>query len=213
MIPFNILISYFIHIRLVPTIRLYTIILENPSPPLGKSIHSIYQLQTNKIYFTLSFQKYLLVDWFHTIYQSAVSFTSYLSPRSDSTLSPIQSDSTLSFSKNSYPPRWFRTINHLVAIWFNWFYFIVSKQLHQTCPHNNTLHYIPYNQTLHYHFGKFPTPLGESIQSIIQLQSDSTDSILSFQNIYFVLVLTSIFYTIPHTIRLYTIIFENSPPF
>ena len=62
--------------------------------------------------------------------------------------------------------------------------------LHQTCPHDQTLHYPPYNQTLHYHFQKNPNPLGKSVQSIIYLQSNSTDYILSFQNIYLRLVLT-----------------------
>ena len=68
---------------------------------------------------------------------------------------------------------------------------------HHTCPYDHTLHYPPYNQTLHYHFIKIITPLVDSIQSIIQLQSDWTDSILSFQYIYITLVLTIRLYTIP----------------
>ena len=52
-------------------------------------------------------------------------------------------------------------------------------------------------------FLKITTLLGKSIQSIIQLQSDSTDSILSFQCIYIRLVLMIRLYNIPHTIRIY----------
>ena len=86
------------------------------------------------------------------------------------------------------------------------------KDLHQTCPYNQALHYYSYNQTLNYHFREISTPLGKSIQSIIQMQSYSTDSILWFKNIYIRLVFTIIIYSIPHTIRIYIIIFEKKPP-
>ena len=84
LIPFNISIRCFIYIRFLPTIILCAIIFENPSPHFGKSIHSIDQLQSNKIYFTISFKKYPLVELFHIICRSAVSFKSDLSIWSDS---------------------------------------------------------------------------------------------------------------------------------
>ena len=61
-----------------------------PFTPLCKSIYSIDQLQSYYIDFTITFRKYPLVEWLHTINQSHVSFTSYLS---------LQSNFKLSFSK------------------------------------------------------------------------------------------------------------------
>ena len=56
MIPYNLLIRCLIYIRLLPTIRIYTIILENSPPPLCESINSINHLQYDSIDFTLFFQ-------------------------------------------------------------------------------------------------------------------------------------------------------------
>ena len=147
------------------TIRLYTIIFEKNSPPKAIPYNQSFICNLIKL----------------ILYYHFKAFTSDLYLKSDSTISTIQSDSALSFSKILHPPRQVHTINHSSEIWFNWFYFITSKHLHQNFPYYHIIFYPPYNQNLHYNFQKFPTPLGESIQSIIQMQSDSTDSILSFQ--------------------------------
>ena len=84
--PYNLLISCFIYIRLVPAIRLYTTIFENaPSHCANPYIPSI---SCNLILLILHYhlEKSPLIEWFHTIYWSAVSFTPDLSPRLESTL-------------------------------------------------------------------------------------------------------------------------------
>ena len=94
------------------------------------------------------FEKHPLVEWFHTIYWSSVSFKSDLS---------LLSDSTLLYSKITQPPVQIHTFHWSAEIWFYWLYTIISKNipllsgsiqsidqlfhLHQTCPLNQTLNY------------------------------------------------------------------------
>ena len=90
MITYNILISCFIYTRLFPKIRLYTIIFENTPPPCASPYISLISCNLILLILHWHFEKSPLVEWFHTIYWSAVSLTSYLY---------LQSESTLSFSK------------------------------------------------------------------------------------------------------------------
>ena len=148
----------------------------------------------------------------HTIYQSAISFISDLS---------LRSYSALSFSKFPPHPVQVHTFHKSAAIWFYWFYTIISKNLpllidsilsiDQLFHLDNTC---PYDKTLHYHFLKSPTTLCKSIHSINHLQYNSIDFTLIFRKI-------SHFWVIPYNkpiscfiynrffpkIRLYNIIF------
>ena len=116
--PYNLLIRFFVYIIPIHAIRLYTTIFEKFPTPLCKSIHSVNQLQSDSIDYTLSFQKYTLIEWIHTVYWSAVSFTSDLS---------LLSDSTLLFSKISHPTVQIHTFHQSAAIWFYWLYTIIKK--------------------------------------------------------------------------------------
>ena len=118
MIPYNILISCFIYIRLVPAIRLYTTVFGNTPPPCANPY--IPSISCNLILLIIHyhFKKYTLIEWIHTIYWSYVSFTSELS---------LLSDSTLLFSKMPNPTVQIHTFHRSAAIWFYWLYTIIKN--------------------------------------------------------------------------------------
>ena len=96
---------------------------------LCESIHS--QIIWNLILLILHyyFENSLLLDWFHTIYWSAVLFTYYFY---------LQSDSTLSFSKITRPPVQFHTLfDHLQYDPIN-FTLLFRKDLLVSTPHRRT---------------------------------------------------------------------------
>ena len=118
------------------------------------------------------------------------------------------------------------TFHWSAAILFYWLYTIISKNtplLSDSIQYIDQLfhlnHTCPCCQTLHYYFRKYPTPLWKSIHSIDQLQSDSIDYTLSFRKIspcwvipYNILISCFIYTRLVSAIRLYTTIFENTPP-
>ena len=76
MIPYNLLISCFIYTILVPRVRLYTIIFEKTPPPCAIPYIPLMSCNLILLIIHYHFEKYPLVEWFHTIYQSAISYTS-----------------------------------------------------------------------------------------------------------------------------------------
>ena len=118
MIPYNLLISCFIYIRPFHAIRIYTTIFENA--PLHCANPYIPLISCNLILLIIHyhFKKSTLIEWIHTLYWSTVSFTSDLSPLSDS---------TLLFSKMPHPTVQIHTFRRLAAIWFYWLYTIIKK--------------------------------------------------------------------------------------
>ena len=138
----------------------------------------------------------------------------------------LQSCSTTWFSKIPCLSVWVHTLHQSAAIWFYWFYNIISKDIPLLSDSIQSIdqlfhlnHTCLFYQTLHYYFRKYPTPLCKSIHSINQLQSDSIDYTLSFRKIspcwvipYKLLISCFIYTIIVPDIRLYTTIFENTPP-
>ena len=131
----------------------------NPPLRIPYILSIIWNLIILIIHYNL--KKSPLVQWFHTIYWSVVSFLSQLS---------LQSDYTLLFSKKFHPPVQVQTFHQSAVIWFYWLYTIILRnlsllsdsmqsidklfRLHQTCS---------YNQTLHDHFIEFLASLCESM--------------------------------------------------
>ena len=135
--PYNLLISCFIYIRLVPDIRLYNTILGNTPPPCANSY--IPSISCNLILLIIhyNFKKSTLIECIHTIYWLAVSFTLNLS---------LLSDSTLLFSKIPNPPVKIHTFHRSAEIWLYRFYTIISKNLHLLTDYIQSI-----NQLFHSH--------------------------------------------------------------
>ena len=93
--PYNLLIRFFIYIRLVPAIRLYTTIFGNTPPPCANPYIPLISCNLIPLIIHYHFKKSTLIEWIHIIYLSDVSFTSYLS---------LLLDSTLLFFGNTPPP-------------------------------------------------------------------------------------------------------------
>ena len=152
MIPYNVLISCFIYIRPVPTILLYTVISVNLPPSCVSQYNPLISCNLILLSIQYHFEKSPLIEWFHTMYGSDLSFVSDLS---------LQSDYTLPFSKKK-PPHcespYISSIScNLILLILHYYlekspfliYFIQSIDqlfhVHQICP---------YNQNLYYHFWK-----------------------------------------------------------
>ena len=107
-----------------------------PHPPV--QIHTFHRSAAIWFYWLYTIiKKSTLIEWIHTIYWSAVSFTSDLS---------LILDSTLLFLEIPHPPVKINTFHRSAAIWFYWLYNIISKNLPLL---SESIQYI--NQLFHLH--------------------------------------------------------------
>ena len=190
MIPYNLLISCFIYIRLVLTIRIYTTIFENAPPHFANPYIS-----------SIRCKRILLIIHYHILF---VHFLPSILVTESNTAGIIKKKKSAYGNRRKKKSKTYDVYTaamascfiyirpvHAIRLYTNIFenapphctnpyipsisckriLLIIHYHLHQTCP---------YYQNLHYHFRKCPTPLCKSLHSIDQLQTDSIDYTLSF---------------------------------